>query len=79
MFCLKALAAVWVFAAWTLALEYDVDQVDFNLNENRSATDPLDYWGEWNDHAFFPSPSNWRMPMYTLFLDRFVNGYVTTG
>ncbi|KAJ6136759.1 hypothetical protein N7497_012312 [Penicillium chrysogenum] len=30
--------------------------------------------GEWPDHAYFPSPENWRFPVYTLFLDRFVNG-----
>ncbi|KAK5662544.1 hypothetical protein OQA88_8456 [Cercophora sp. LCS_1] len=47
---------------------------DYNLNENRSATSPLEYWGEWPDHEFHPSPENWRMPFYSLFLDRFVNG-----
>lgn len=56
------------------ALRYDPAQVGYNLNENTSASDPLDYWGEWPSHDFHPSPSNWRMPMYTLFLDRFVNG-----
>ena len=54
-------------------LRYDPDQVGFNLNENQTASDPLDYWGEW-DHDFMPSPSNWRMPFYTIMLDRFVNG-----
>ena len=54
-------------------LRYDPDQVGFNLNENQTASDPLDYWGEW-DHGFTPSPSNWRMPFYTIMLDRFVNG-----
>lgn len=55
-------------------LRYDPDQVGFNLNENETATDPLDYWGEWANHSYTPSPDNWRMPFYTLFLDRFVNG-----
>ena len=59
-----------------VALIYDPTQVGFNLNENQTATNPLDYWGEWPNHTYQASPQNWRMPMYTLFLDRFVNGYV---
>ena len=55
-------------------LRYDPEQVGFNLNENQTASHPLDYWGEWHDHEFTPSPSNWRMPFYTIMLDRFVNG-----
>ena len=77
MFSWKGLLAVLFFNTLTNALRYDPEQVGFNLNENKAATDPLDYSGEWTDHTFFPSPSNWRMPMYTLFLDRFVNGWVS--
>ena len=55
-------------------LRFDPEQVGFNLNENQTASHPLDYWGEWSDHDFTPSPSNWRMPFYTIMLDRFVNG-----
>lgn len=29
-----------------LALRYDAAQVAFNLNENTTATDPAQYWGE---------------------------------
>lgn len=58
----------------TLALAYTPDQVGFNLNENKTATNPLDYWGQWQDHEYHPSPSNWRMPFCTVFLDRFANG-----
>ncbi|KAL8846104.1 MAG: hypothetical protein Q9198_011323, partial [Flavoplaca austrocitrina] len=68
--------AISVLSALTKALRYSPDQVGFNLNENQTATDPLDYWGEWPDHVYQPSPANWRMPMYTFFIDRFVNGYV---
>ncbi|KAJ9654948.1 hypothetical protein H2201_008910, partial [Coniosporium apollinis] len=56
------------------ALIFDPEQVGFNLNENKTATNPLDYWGEWTEHQYHPSPENWRMPFYSLFLDRFVNG-----
>lgn len=53
---------------------YDETLTDYNINENKLATNPLEYWGEWPDHTYFPSPENWRFPVYTLFLDRFVNG-----
>ena len=70
---------LWVFALATLstlsqALRYDPSQVAFNLNQNQTATNPTDYWGEWDNHTYNPSPSSWRFPFYTLFLDRFVNG-----
>jgi alpha-1,3-glucan synthase len=67
----------WVFLLLISAastLRFDPEQVGFNLNENETATDPLDYWGEWTNHSFHPSPDNWRIPFYSLFLDRFVNG-----
>lgn len=56
------------------ALQYDPKYVGYNLNENQAAVDPLDYHGRWDDHTFHPSPTNWRFPFYTLFLDKFVNG-----
>ena len=65
---------VFLFSSAALALRYDPQEVLYNLNTNETATDPLDYWGEWDNHTFNPSPSNWRMPMYTLMLDRFANG-----
>ena len=63
-----------LFGSTAIALRYDPQQVLYNVNTNKSATDPLDYWGIWENHTFNPSPSNWRMPMYTLMLDRFANG-----
>lgn len=56
------------------SLRYDPSYTAHNLNQNESATHPLDYWGEWEGHSFTESPENWRFPVYTLFLDRFVNG-----
>lgn len=56
------------------ALRYDPEFVDWNLNTNEDATDPLDYTGKWENHTFQASPTNWRFPFYTIFLDRFVNG-----
>ena len=65
---------VLCFSSLTLALQYDIDQVGWNLNENETATEPTDYWGEWSGHDYTPSPSNWRFPFYALTLDRYVNG-----
>lgn len=57
------------------ALRFDPEQIEHNLNTNRTATNPLDYWGQRPaSHTYFPSPANWRAPYYTVFLDRFVNG-----
>ena len=59
----------------TNALPYFEDEVAWNLNQNETATSPLDYYGEWgNNHVYAESPTNWRFPFYTIFLDRFVNG-----
>ena len=74
----------WSLSAGLLALlattasgwPYDESMLDYNLNTNKDAKSPVEYWGEWPDHKgkYNPSPENWRFPFYTLFLDRFVNG-----
>lgn len=56
------------------AYRYDPEWTEWNLNQNQFAIAPTEYWGEWADHQYTPSPQNWRFPFYTLFLDRFVNG-----
>lgn len=63
--CLAVIGSCW---------PYDESLLDYNLNENAEAKNPAEYWGEWPDHEYHPSPDNWRFPIYTLFLDRFVNG-----
>ncbi|KIX10110.1 uncharacterized protein Z518_01191 [Rhinocladiella mackenziei CBS 650.93] len=73
------MSSVWFgfsFLVFTIVggYRYDPAYVQYNLNQNKTAVDPLDYWGEWTGHDYNPSPSNWRFPFYTLFLDRFVNG-----
>jgi alpha-1,3-glucan synthase len=62
------------FVSLVFSLKFDPQQVGYNLNEKKDATHPLDYWGEWQNHKYTQSPSNWRVPFYTLFLDRYVNG-----
>lgn len=59
------------------ALPYLEEYVDYNLNANTSAvrgTNPIYYNGSWDGHTYMASPANWRIPFYTIFLDRFVNG-----
>jgi alpha-1,3-glucan synthase len=63
-----------LLASVAFCLRFDKQFVGYNLNENEAAVNPLDYSGEWTDHTFHPSPTNWRFPFYTLFLDRYVNG-----
>lgn len=55
-----------------LASPYDPREVAYNLNQNADARNPLEYWGTWDNHTFNPSPTNWRFPFYTFFLDRSV-------
>ncbi|KAK0712424.1 alpha-1,3-glucan synthase-like protein [Lasiosphaeria miniovina] len=56
-------------------LKYDSEFLDYNLNTNQSATDPLNYWGSRDvGFEYQTSPDNWRVPFYTIFIDRFVNG-----
>jgi len=63
-----------ILIAPVLPLKYDPREDAYNLNTNTEAQHPLDYWGQWENHTYHPSPDNWRFPFYTLFLDRYVNG-----
>jgi len=70
LYSLASLSAL-ASASW-----YDEAEVDWNLNVNQQAANPLEYSAPpWDDgHQYNPSPSNWRFPFYSFFLDRFVNG-----
>jgi alpha-1,3-glucan synthase len=74
MAALLALALILLITRATQAYRYDPAYIAYNLNTNRSAREPINYWGERTGHTFHPSPSNWRFPFYTIQLDRFVNG-----
>jgi alpha-1,3-glucan synthase len=56
------------------SLRYEQREERYNLNTNKNARSPFEYTGQRDDHTYHPSPSNWRFPFYTLFLDRYVNG-----
>jgi len=63
-----------VSLSFVSALKFDIQETEYNLNQNNTTSNPLEYSGEWPHHSYQPSPLNWRFPFYTLFLDRFVNG-----
>ncbi|WBW73643.1 cell wall alpha-1,3-glucan synthase Mok11 [Schizosaccharomyces osmophilus] len=58
---------------------YDPEKIPWNLNTNEAATNPIDYSGVWMDHDFFPSPKSWRFPLYTIALDKWVDGDPTNN
>jgi alpha-1,3-glucan synthase len=70
----RHLLSLFCLAVSVFSLRYDPDHVGWNLNLNESAVNPLDYWGEWENHTFHPSPRNWRIPFYVLTVDRYVDG-----
>lgn len=56
-------------------LRYDAAFVDYNLNQNKTAVNPVDYAGDRGPgFVYQESPQDWRVPTYTLFLDRYANG-----
>lgn len=67
------------FTSTTFALRYSEDQIPWNLNQNSAASSALEYWGEWRNHTYNPSPDNWRFPTYILTLDRYVDGNPTNN
>lgn len=71
---LASLLLLPFFGLLSTALRFQEQFLDYNLNQNRTAVDVADYYGIWDNHDFHPSPSNWRIPFYTLFLDKFANG-----
>lgn len=78
MFSLAWLSAIALFSSsntFVHGLKYTLSEVEYNLNVNKTATNPLDYSvEERTNHTYTTSPTNWRFPFYTVFLDRFVNG-----
>ena len=62
-------------ASLAQGLRYDPAFEDYNLNQNKDATDPVDFDGDRGaGFVYKASPDDWRVPTYTLFLDRFANG-----
>ncbi|ORY13406.1 putative alpha-1,3-glucan synthase [Clohesyomyces aquaticus] len=75
----RNLLTLFCLVVSVLSLRWDPAHEGWNLNLNQSAVNPLDYWGEWDNHTFHPSPKNWRFPFYVLTLDRYVDGDPTNN
>ena len=72
--------AVLALAAGVVnAARYDAREVKWNMNMNQTATNPLDYSTSWPGHSYMPSPDNWRFPVYTIILDKWVDGDPTNN
>ena len=72
---IQLLLTLFTATSTVQGLRYEAKEADWNLNANKTAIQPLDYWGERDKiHTYKESPKNWRVPFYTLFLDRWVNG-----
>ncbi|KAL5405356.1 hypothetical protein PMIN04_012359 [Paraphaeosphaeria minitans] len=79
MFAFRKLLSLFCLLLPGFGLRYDPAQEGWNLNLNETAIDPLDYWGEWDNHTFNPSPRTWRFPFYCVTLDRYVDGDPTNN
>ncbi|KAL5385554.1 hypothetical protein DPSP01_004669 [Paraphaeosphaeria sporulosa] len=79
MFASRKLLSLFCLLLPGLGLRYDPEHEGWNLNLNQNAIDPLDYWGEWDNHTFNPSPRTWRFPFYCITLDRYVDGDPTNN
>ena len=51
----RAVASLLLFlASVSFCIRYDPDQVLWNLNQNETATEVMDYWGKWENHSESP-------------------------
>lgn len=66
MYTLFTLLSYFLFYGVGTALRYEQQFIGHNLNQNETAINPLDYDGSWANHTYFPSPDNWRFPVYTV-------------
>ncbi|KAJ3818641.1 glycoside hydrolase family 13 and glycosyltransferase family 5 protein [Lentinula raphanica] len=58
-----------------LGSPYNSVLTSYNLNLNKTATSPLDYYTNRSNTTYTDSPQNWRsLPIYTVLLDKLSNG-----
>jgi len=62
-----------------LAAPYNETYAAYNLNSNQNAQSPLDYDTDFVPSSYFPSPDNWRIPYYTILMDKFADGDPTNN
>ncbi|KAF8825486.1 hypothetical protein HHX47_DHR6000210 [Lentinula edodes] len=72
---LLVLSSLFSLPSVVHASPYNEQLIQYNLNLNKTATSPLDYYTNRTNTTYTPSPSNWRsLPIYTVLLDKFANG-----
>ncbi|KIY43381.1 glycoside hydrolase family 13 and glycosyltransferase family 5 protein [Fistulina hepatica ATCC 64428] len=71
----EVVGALLPFVIHTLASPYNVELVNWNINNNQDATNPLEYSTTRENTTYTPSPLNWRdLPVYTILMDKFADG-----
>lgn len=68
------LAPLWLLFRSVAAAPWTEENAKWNINFQKEH-DPQRYFGQWEGHEYFPSPSDWRaLSIYQLLTDRFVDG-----
>ena len=74
MWVRAALLSLLALAHSATASPWRADLVDYNINTNQNAQDPLDYTTTPRSN-YTKSPDNWRsIPFYTVLMDKFADG-----
>ena len=76
---LSSLLGLVPFIASALAAPYNETYAEYNLNTNQNAQSPLDYDTSFVPSTYHPSPDNWRIPYYTILMDKFADGDPTNN
>ena len=76
---LSTLLGLVPLIASALAAPYNEIYGTYNLNTNQNAQSSLDYDTSFVPSSYFPSPQNWRMPVYTILMDKFADGDPTNN
>ena len=76
---LSSLLGLAPFIASALAAPYNETYAEYNLNTNQNAQSPLDYDTSFVPSKYHPSPDNWRIPYYTILMDKFADGDPTNN
>ncbi|KAJ7582663.1 modular protein with glycoside hydrolase family 13 and glycosyltransferase family 5 domains [Mycena floridula] len=72
---MRSLTVILAFCSLAFCSPYREDLVDYNINENKNASNPLEYSPSRPNSTYTPSPTNWRaLPIYTILLDKFADG-----
>ena len=76
---LSTLLGLAALASSAFAAPYNETYAEYNLNTNQNANSPLDYDTSFLPTSYHPSPDNWRIPYYTILMDKFADGDPTNN